>query len=165
MEFAGREFIYLPQKKIDKLNGYRSGEKKEKEEENVAPLPQINLEKKSLEIKEEEKEAPLPPQLIPKEESKSNQEKENLNKILDDKKEIEIEEISCDSNSCCNVSNQHLNDKYSNNGSYIDNCSCDDFVDESYEKEVKEENYVQETDLNIFSVDYNQILNKDFSLK
>ena len=165
MEFAGREFIYLPQKKIDKLNGYKSGEKKEKEEENVAPLPQINLEKKSLEIEEEEKEAPLPPQLIPKEESKSNQEKENLNKILDDKKEIEIEEISCDSNSCCNVSNQHLNDKYSNNGSYIDNCSCDDFVDESYEKEVKEENYVQETDLNIFSVDYNQILNKDFSLK
>ena len=32
-------------------------------------------------------------------------------------------------------------------------------------KEEKEENYYQETDLNIFCVDYNKIVNKDFSLK
>lgn len=36
MEFAGREYIYLPQYKIDKLNGYKFEDKKE---DNVAPLP------------------------------------------------------------------------------------------------------------------------------
>ena len=169
MEFAGREYIYLPQKKIDKLNGYKSEDKKEgeeKENENVNPL---NLEKKQIEKKEEEKEekdAPPPP-LNPKEKSKEDQEEENLNEILgDDKIEIKDEEISCDSNSCCNISNEHLNDKYSNAGSYEDNLSCDLSDNQfNYKKEEKEENFVQETDINIFSVDYNQILNKDFSLK
>ena len=167
MEFAGREYIYLPQKKIDKLKGYKSEYKKEgkeKENENDAPLPQLNLEKKII----EEKDAPLPP-LNPKEESKENQEKEN-NLDNDNKMEIEDEVISADSNSCCNVSYEHLNDKYSNEGSYEDNCSCDSFGnnDNNFcmkEEEVKEENYVQETDINILSVNYNKILNKEFSLK
>ena len=133
MEFADREYIYLPQKKIDKINGYKSEDKKEgeeKENENVNPL---NLEKKQIEKKEEEKDAPPPP-LNPKEKSKENQEEENLNKILgDDKFEIKDEEISCDSNSCCNISNEHLNDKYSNEGSYEDNLSCE-FSDHQLKK-------------------------------
>ena len=171
MEFAGREYIYLPQKKIDKLNGYKSEDKKEgeeKENENVNPLnlEKKEEEKKEEEKKEEEKDAPPPP-LNPKEKSKEDQEEENLNEILgDDKIEIKDEEISCDSNSCCNISNEHLNDKYSNAGSYEDNLSCDLSDNQfNYKKEEKEENFVQETDINIFSVDYNQILNKDFSLK
>ena len=107
----------------------------------------------------------------PKEKSKENQEEENLNKILDDDKfEIKDEEISCDSNSCCNISNEHLNDKYSNEGSYEDNLSCDlsdhQFnVKKEEKEEEKKENFVQETDINIFSVDYNKILDKEFSLK
>jgi hypothetical protein len=172
MEFAGREYIYLPQKKIDKLKGYISEDKKEgeeKENESEAPLPELNLEK--MVEKKEEKDAPLPP-LNLKEKSKENQEKENLNKILDNdnKMEKEDEKISCDSNSCCTISNEHLNDKYSNEGSYEDNYSCDSFGNDdnnfylNQEKE-KEGNYVQETDINIFSVNYNKILNKEFSLK
>ena len=172
MQFAGREYIYLPQKKIDKLKGYISEDKKEEEEnENMAPPPQLNLEKENIKIKEEihEKDDPLLP-VNPKEKSKENQEEEKINKmeISDNKLEIiKDEDMSCDSNSCCNISDKHLNDKYSNNGSYLDNCSCDSIGindDNDYmEKEV--ENYIQETDINIFGVDYNTILNKDFSLK
>ena len=116
MEFAGREYIYLPQKKINKLNEYKYGIKMEIEEENQneAPLPQINLEKKGLEIKEDKKEVPLPSLLDPNKKPKENQDEENLNLILDNKKEIEDENISCDSNSFCNISNKHLNDIYSN---------------------------------------------------
>jgi len=173
MEFAGREYIYLPQKKIDKLNGYKSEDLKEKEE-NVPPLP--NLEKKPIENKEEkedkeDKEAPLPPLPNPKQNSKENQEEENLNKISDNNiMEIEDDDISCNSNSCCNISDKHLNDKYSNEGSFVDNLSCDSigevvFKEEEDNKEEKEEHYIQETDINIFCVDYNNILNKEFSLK
>ena len=167
MEFAGREYIYLPQKKINKLNEYKYGIKMEIEEENQneAPLPQINLEKKGLEIKEDKKEVPLPSLLDPNKKPKENQDEENLNLILDNKKEIEDENISCDSNSFCNISNKHLNDIYSNDGSYEDNCSLDSVNDHYYEKEEKEENYVQETDINVFSVDYSKVLNKEISLK
>ena len=174
MEFAGREYIYLPQKKIDKLNGYKSEDKKEEEEENVAPLPKINEEKKPIENIEEEEEkekgAPLPP-INPEKKSIENKEEEKLKKNLDNniiKKEDEA--MSCDSNdsnSCCTISNKHLNDKYSNSGSYEDNLSCDSFGGRQFHeiKDEKEENYFQETDLNIFCVDYNKVLNKDFSLK
>ena len=173
MEFAGREYIYLPQKKIDKLKGYKSEDKKEGEEnenQNVAPLPQLNLEKKMIEKKvEENEEKDAPPPLNPKEKPKENHEEENLNKIEDNenKKEIKDEEISCDSNSYCTISNEHLNDKYSNNDSYEDNCSCDSvgYYDNNNSVSEEEKNYIQETDINIFSVDYNEILNKDFSLK
>ena len=50
MEYAGREYIYLPQKKIDKLNGYKSQDKKE-EEDNVPPLPNVNPEKNPIKNK------------------------------------------------------------------------------------------------------------------
>ena len=32
-------------------------------------------------------------------------------------------------------------------------------------KDEKEENYFKETDLNIFTIDYNRVLNQEFSLK
>jgi len=173
MEFAGREYIYLPQKKIDKLNGYKSQDKKE-EEDNVPPLPNVNPEKNPIknneEEKEKEKEAPFPPINSEKKEIE-NKEEEKLKKNLDNNIiKNEDEAISCDSfdsNSCCTISNKHLNDKYSNSGSYEDNLSCDSFHGREYYeiKEEKEENYIQETDLNIFCVDYNKILNKEFSLK
>ena len=172
MEFAGRDYIYLPQKKIDKLNGYKSQDKKE-EEDNVAPLPKLNPEKNPIENKEEEekeKEAPFPPINLEKK-TIENKEEEKLKKYLDNNIiKNEDEAISCDSydsNSCCAISNKHLNDKYSNSGSYEDNLSCDSFHGKQYYeiKEEKEENFIQETDLNIFCVDYNKILNKDFSLK
>ena len=67
MEFAGREYIYLPKKKIDKLNGYKSEDKKE--EDIISLLPQINPDTKLIEKKEDE-------------------------------------EISCDSNSVCIISNK-----------------------------------------------------------
>jgi len=173
MEFAGREYIYLPQKKIDKLNGYKSQDKKE-EEDNVPPLPNVNPEKNPIknnkEEKEKEKEAPFPP-INPEKKEIENKEEEKLKKNLDNNIiKNEDEAISCDSfdsNSCCTISNKHLNDKYSNSGSYEDNLSCDSFHGREYYeiKEEKEENYIQETDLNIFCVDYNKILNKEFSLK
>ena len=172
MEFAGREYIYLPQKKIDKLNGYKSQDKKE-EEDNVPPLPNVNPEKKPIENnedKEKEKEAPFPPINSEKKEIE-NKEEEKLKKYLNNNIiGNEDEAISCDSydsNSCCAISNKHLNDQYSNSGSYVDNLSCDSFHGIEYNeiKEEKEENYIQETDLNIFCVDYNKILNKEFSLK
>ena len=126
MEFAGRDYIYLPQKKIDKLNGYKSEDIKI-EEENVAPLPQINTEKKLTGNKEEEeKEAPLPP-INSEKKSMKNKEEEKL-EINIIKKEDEV--MSCDSNdsnSCCTISDKHLNDKYSNSGSYEDKLSCDSF--------------------------------------
>ena len=142
MEFAGREYIYLPKKKINKLNGYKSEDKKK--EENAAPLPQLNPEKKSIGNKEEEK-------LI-------NNLDNNLIKKEDD-------EISCDSNSVCTISNKHLNDKYSNSGSYEDNLSCDSIGEQHFEYKDEKEYFFQETDINIFSVNYNKILNKEFSLK
>ena len=176
MDFAGREYIYLPQKKIDKLNGYKSEDNKV-EEENVAPLPQINEEKNLIEKKEEyeeeeikEKEAALPPINLEKN-SIENKEEVKLKKYSNNNLiKIEDEAISCDSNnsnSCCAISNKHLNDKYSNNGSYEDNLSCDSFKGNHFceIKDEKEEKYFQETDLNIFCVDYNKVLSNEFSLK
>ena len=171
MEFAGREYIYLPQKKIDKLNGYKSQDKKE-EEDNVAPLPKVNPQENLIENKEEEKEkeAPFPPINVEKKTIENKEEEKLKNNLNFNIIKNENEAISCDSydsNSCCAISNKHLNDKYSNSGSYEDNLSCESgHFGKYYEiEEEKEENYIQETDLNIFCVDYNKILNKDFSLK
>jgi len=129
MEFAGREYIYLPQKKIDKL----------KKIENLESPPPIILDqKKSIEKKEEK----------------------NPSEDEEDKK-IYIDNVSCDSNSICSISNKHLNDKYS--GSYSDNLSCDSFEKPNNSVDEKED-YIQETDINIFSVEYDKILNKEISL-
>ena len=172
MEFAGREYIYLPQKKIDKTNLFKGEYNKEEKNENVDLLQQINLKKeiieKDKEKKEEKNEGKKEAELLLSLDQKKNQEEENIIKNTNNnllKSEDEV--ISCDSNSCCNISNQHLNDKYSNSGSYEDRLSCDNYVESPNFKikEEKEEKYVQETDINIFCVDYNKVLNKEFSLK
>ena len=138
MKFAGKDFIYLSKKKIDKINSFN---------------PKNNIQNLDA-----------PPILIPppiKDESKIS------NKLQNDLDKMEMEEDnknSNDSNSCCNVSNEHLNDRYSA-GSYEDNLSCelmDDDKPNINENEI--ENYSKETDINILGIEYNQILEKEFSL-
>ena len=138
MKFAGKDFIYLSKKKIDKINSFN---------------PKNNIQNLDA-----------PPILIPppiKDESKIS------NKLQNDLDKMEMEEDdknSNDSNSCCNVSNEHLNDKYSA-GSYEDNLSCDSMDDNKpIINENKKENYSKETDINILGIEYNQILEKEFSL-
>ena len=138
MKFAGKDFIYLSKKKIDKINSFN---------------PKNNIQNLDA-----------PPILIPppiKDESKiSNKLKNDLDKMEMD----EDDKNSNDSNSCCNVSNEHLNDKYSA-GSYEDNLSCDSMDDNKpIINENKKENYSKETDINILGIEYNQILEKEFSL-
>ena len=139
MKFAGKDFIYLSQKKLDKINSF-----------NPKNNPQ-NLD--------------APPILIPppiKEESEiSNQLKNDLDNLK--KEEEEDEKNSNDSNSCCNVSNEHLNDRYSA-GSYEDNLSCEMEDIKPINNENKKEIYNKETDVNIVGIEYQKILEKEFSL-
>ena len=141
MKFAGKDFIYLSQKKLDKINSYN---------------PKNNTQNLDA-----------PPILIPppiKQESEiSNKLKNDLDNLK--KEEEEDEKNSNDSNSCCNVSNEHLNDKYSA-GSYEDNLSCDSMDEDIKPKNIenKKENYNKETDVNIVGIDYQKILQKEFSL-
>ena len=137
MKFAGKDFIYLSKKKIDKINSYN---------------PKNNIQNLDA-----------PPILIPppiKDESKiSNKLKNDL-----DKMEEEDDKNSNDSNSCCNVSNEHLNDKYSD-GSYEDNLSCDSMDDiKPTKNENEKKNYNQETDVNIVGIEYQKILENEFTL-
>ena len=84
MKFAGKDFIYLSKKKIDKINSFN---------------PKNNIQNLDA-----------PPILIPppiKDESKISNKLENDL----DKMEEEGDKNSNDSNSCCNVSNEHLNDR------------------------------------------------------
>ena len=138
MKFAGKDFIYLSKKKIDKINSFN---------------PKNNIQNLDA-----------PPILIPppiKDESKISN---KLNNDLDKMEMDEDDKNSNDSNSCCNVSNEHLNDKYSA-GSYEDNLSCDSMDDNKpIINENKKENYSKETDINILGIEYNQILEKEFSL-
>ena len=87
------------------------------------------------EEEEKEKEAPFPP-IKPEKKEIENKEEEKLKKNLDNNIiKNEDEAISCDSfdsNSCCAISNKHLNDKYSNSGSYEDNLSCDSYHGREY---------------------------------
>ena len=137
MKFAGRDFIYLSKKKIDKINSYN---------------PKNSIENLDA-----------PPILIPppiKDESKISNKLENDL----DKMEEEGDKNSNDSNSCCNVSNEHLNDRYSD-GSYEDNLSCDSMDDiKPIKNENDKENYSQETDVNIVGIEYKKILEKEFTL-
>ena len=140
MKFAGKDFIYLSQKKLDKINSYN---------------PKNNAQNLDA-----------PPILIPppiKEESEiSNQLKNDLDNLK--KEEEEDEKNSNDSNSCCNVSDEHLNDRYSD-CSYEDNLSCDSMEDiKPINNENKKENYNKETDVNIVGIEYQKILEKEFSL-
>ncbi len=139
MKFAGKDFIYLSQKKLDKINSF-----------NPKNNPQ-NLD--------------APPILIPppiKEESEiSNQLKNDLDNLK--KEEEEDDKNSNDSNSCCNVSNEHLNDRYSA-GSYEDNLSCEMEDIKPINNENKKEIYNKETDVNIVGIEYQKILEKEFSL-
>ena len=140
MKFAGKDFIYLSKKKIDKINSYN---------------PKNNIQNLDA-----------PPILIPppiKEESEiSNQLKNDLDNLK--KEEEEDEKNSNDSNSCCNVSDEHLNDRYSD-GSYEDNLSCDSMEDIKPKNiENKKENYNKEIDVNIVGIEYQKILEKEFSL-
>ena len=176
MEFAGRQYIYLSEKKINKLNSYKSLDKKEEKqekEENVVYPPHINQEEK---LKENKLAKDLFPELLNNLKKKQNEKKEGeiFDKKIDLCLSINEDGLSSsyhsnDSNSCYNISNKHLNDKYSNSGSYKDNISCDFSLSggEKLKFEIKDEkeNYFQETDLNIFCVDFNRVLDKDFSLK
>ena len=139
MKFAGKDFIYLSQKKLDKINSF-----------NPKNNPQ-NLD--------------APPILIPppiKEESEiSNQLKNDLDNLK--KEEEEDDKNSNDSNSCCNISNEHLNDRYSA-GSYEDNLSCEMEDIKPINNENKKEIYNKETDVNIVGIEYQKILEKEFSL-
>ncbi len=140
MKFAGRDFIYLSKKKLDKINCYN---------------PKNNIENLDA-----------PPILIPppiKDESKISNKLENDL----DKMEEEDDKNSNNSNSCCNVSNEHLNDRYSA-GSYEDNLSCEMMMNDDDIKPTKnendKENYSQETDVNIVGIEYKKILEKEFTL-
>ena len=140
MKFAGRDFIYLSKKKIDKINSYN---------------PKNSIENLDA-----------PPILIPppiKDESKISNKLENDL----DKMEEEGDKNSNDSNSCCNVSNEHLNDRYSD-CSYEDNLSCEMMMNDDDIKPTKnendKENYSQETDVNIVGIEYQKILEKEFTL-
>ena len=141
MKFAGRDFIYLSKKKIDKINSYN---------------PKNSIENLDA-----------PPILIPppiKDESKISNKLENDL----DKMEEEGDKNSNDSNSCCNVSNEHLNDRYSD-GSYEDNLSCEMMMNDDDDikptkNENDKENYSQETDVNIVGIEYQKILENEFSL-
>ena len=139
MKFAGKDFIYLSQKKLDKINSF-----------NPKNNPQ-NLD--------------APPILIPppiKEESEiSNQLKNDLDNLK--KEEEEDDKNSNDSNSCCNVSNEHLNDRYSA-CSYEDNLCCEMEDIKPINNENKKEIYNKETDVNIVGIEYQKILEKEFSL-
>ena len=139
MKFAGKDFIYLSQKKLDKINSYN---------------PKNNVQNLDA-----------PPILIPppiKEESEiSNQLKNDLDNLK--KEEEEDDKNSNDSNSCCNVSNEHLDDRYSA-GSYEDNLSCEMEDIKPINNENKKEIYNKETDVNIVGIEYQKILEKEFSL-
>ena len=139
MKFAGKDFIYLSQKKLDKINSFN---------------PKNNTQNLDA-----------PPILIPppiKEESEiSNQLKNDLDNLK--KEEEEDDKNSNDSNSCCNISNEHLNDRYSA-GSYEDNLSCEMEDIKPINNENKKEIYNKETDVNIVGIEYQKILEKEFSL-
>ena len=139
MKFAGKDFIYLSQKKLDKINSFN---------------PKNNTQNLDA-----------PPILIPppiKEESEiSNQLKNDLDNLK--KEEEEDDKNSNDSNSCCNISNEHLNDRYSA-CSYEDNLSCEMEDIKPINNENKKEIYNKETDVNIVGIEYQKILEKEFSL-
>ena len=135
MKFAGGEYIYLTKKKLEKL-------KKENQNENDnLSAPPILME---------------PP--IISESKISEKLKQNLDAMEVDKK-------SNNSNSCCSFSGDHLDDRYS--GSFEDNLSSEEPMNVEKPKKHNDENkqFSQETDINILSIEYESILDKDFSLK
>ena len=78
---------------------------------------------------------------------------------------MEEDKKSNNSNSCCSFSGDHLDDRYS--GSFEDNLSSEEPMNVEKPKKHNDENkqFSQETDINILSIEYESILDKDFSLK